>query len=207
VNTLARLVSYAFHPLLMPTYLFALFTVVFPAALDPIPAQNHNLFLVLIFIVTFVLPILNAAILKSFGMISSFHMASQQERHFPFILVSLIYVCVTYLLYWKSRIDLNDNFLKLMIIIDMLVVAATLVTFIYKISIHSLTIWGMVGVLIPLNKISEEGALFYPVLVVVVLAGIIMSSRLTIGAHTLKEVMWGSVVGLSVGILGMSIFF
>ena len=89
----------------------------------------------------------------------------------------------------------------------MLVVAATLVTFIYKISIHSLTIWGMVGILIPLNKISEEGALFYPVLVVIILAGVIMSSRVALGAHSLKEVIWGSVVGLSVIILGMSIFF
>jgi membrane-associated phospholipid phosphatase len=207
VNTLARVVSYVFHPLLIPTYLFLLFAVVFPLGLEPIPSQSHNVFLILIFIVTFVLPILNAAILKAFGMISSFTMEDRKERVFPFILVSLIYVCITYLLYWKSRIDVTDNFLKLMIIIDMLVVGATLITFFYKVSIHSLAMWGVIGILIPLHKINDAGTLFYPAVVSVILAGIVMSSRLALGAHTLKEVLWGSVVGLALSITGMLIFF
>jgi hypothetical protein len=207
VNILARFISVVFHPLLIPTYLFLLFTVAFPAGLDPIPPESQSVFIILIFIVTFALPALNVAILKTFGSIRSYQMTTRRERIFPFILISAIYVAITALFYFKSRIGLNDNFLKIMIIVDMLVILTTIVTFFYKISVHSVAVWGVIGILIPLNKMTEINALFFPALAVVILAGFIMSARLVLQVHSLKEVMWGAVAGLAGSVAGMLLLF
>jgi hypothetical protein len=175
--------------------------------LEPIPAASQPIFIVLVFVVTFALPALNIWILKSFRLVGSVKMEERGERIFPFILICMIYIGITYMFYWKSRIDLSDNFMKMMIVIDALVIAATIATFFFKVSVHSLAIWGNIGILIPLNKITGMGALFFPVLAVIVLAGLIMSSRMMTGVHSLKEVLWGSIIGLATSVAGMLILY
>ena len=125
----------------------------------------------------------------------------------PFVFISLIYLAVTYLFYLHGRMNLNDNFMKLMVIIGALVIVSTVATFFFKVSVHSLTIWGVIGILLPLNKITEVSTLFYPTLVVIMLAGWIMAARLQEEAHSSREVMWGGVLGLVTGATGMWILF
>jgi hypothetical protein len=206
-NNLARFISVVFHPLLIPTYSFSLLALLYPHGLEPIPPASHSVFIILIFIVTFALPLLNISILKAFGFVKSYQMPTRSERIVPFVLVSVIYIAITCLFFWKSRIALSDNFMKFMIIIDMLVIVATILTVFMKVSIHSLTVWGVIGILIPLNKVTGVEILFYPALIMVALAGIIMSCRLILQVHTLREVLLGSVAGLATSIVGMMIFF
>jgi hypothetical protein len=89
----------------------------------------------------------------------------------------------------------------------MLVIVATIATFFFKVSVHSITMWGLVGMLVPLNKITEVNTLFYPTLGVIALSGFIMSARLQTGAHTSREVMWGSIMGLATAVTGMLLLF
>jgi len=149
----------------------------------------------------------NVGIFKSFGAIRSFAMPERRERLMPFVFISAIYVAVTYLFHLHGRMNLNDNFLKFMIIIDMLVVVATIATFFFKVSVHSVTAWGLIGMLVALNKISDVSAIFYPTLGVIVLAGFIMAARLSLDSHTPREVMWGAVLGLATSITGMWLLF
>lgn len=203
----ARIVSVIFHPLLMPTYLFSILGRALPNALEPIRPELHLKFLIFIFIVTFLLPVMNVGIFKAFGTIRTFSIPDRKERLIPFAFISAIYLIVTYLFYSQTRMNLNDNLLKFMVIIDLLVVVATVATFFFKVSVHCIAAWGFIGIMVPLNKISEVKALFYPTLCIIVLAGIIMSARLQIGAHTSREVMWGGVLGLATSVLGMIVLF
>jgi hypothetical protein len=207
VNALARTLSILFHPLLMATYLFSLLAWALPSALSPLKPDSHLTFIILIFIVTFILPVTNIGIFKAFGTIHSFEMKERRERILPFIFITLIYIIVTYLFYYKVRISLNDNFLKLMFIIDLLVIVATIATFFFKVSVHSIGIWGFIGITMLLTKISELPTLFYSAVLLIVLAGFIMSSRLWLQAHSSREVMWGAVLGLATSITGMLILF
>ncbi len=65
-----------------------------------------------------------------------------------------------------------------MVIVASLVVFSAIVTFFYKISIHSLAACGMIGILLPMNKAIENNALLWPTAIAIVLAGLIMSARL-----------------------------
>lgn len=207
MNVLARIVSILFHPLLLATYLFALFSLALPAGLDPLKDDGHWNFVFLIFCVTFLLPALNIGIFKTFGSIKSLAMEERQERVIPFSFIAILYIVVTYLFYSRTRVGLNDNLLKFLIVIDILVLTATVLTVFYKISIHSMAIWGFIGILLPLNKVSEDGALLYPTILSIVLAGVIMSARLQLHAHTPREIMVGGMTGFAVTFAAMVIMF
>lgn len=207
VNVLARIVSILFHPLLLATYMFALFSFALPAGLDPLKDDGHLNFVFLIFCVTFLLPALNIGIFKTFGSIKSLAMEEKRERIIPFSFIAILYGVVTYLFYSRTRVSLDDNLLKFLIIIDILVLVATVVTVFYKVSVHSMAIWGLIGILLPLNKVSEDGALFYPTILSIVVAGIVMTARLQLNAHSPGEVIVGGMLGITTSFAAMTIMF
>lgn len=94
-----------------------------------------------------------------------------------------------------------------MMIVSAMVVFATTVTFFYKLSVHSLAMWGAVGMMLPMNKVSEMGSLLIPTVVVIVVAGMVMSARLALNAHTPREILIGSTSGFAIGFFGMIILF
>ena len=88
-----------------------------------------------------------------------------------------------------------------------MVVFATVVTFFYKLSVHSLSLWGAVGMMLPMNKVSEANELLIPTVLVILIAGLVMSSRLALDAHSPREVMVGSISGFAIGFFGMILLF
>lgn len=203
----ARFISVMFHPLLMATYLFGLLSLELPMALFPIQSAGHQWFMLIIFIVSFFLPASSIGIFKILGSIKSLTMDNRNERLIPFSLITIFYFMFTYMLYYKFKIGLSDNVFKMMLIVDGLVLVSTLITFFYKLSVHSVAICGLLGIIIPLNKVAERNQLLFPTIILILLAGIIMSSRLKLNVHTPREVLIGSLTGLATGFLGMMILF
>lgn len=198
----AKIISAVFHPLLMTTYLFLLLTYFLPVILQP--AQPSPWIILLIFITTFALPAANFLLLRMTGSISDLSMPHRHHRILPFIFISAIYVFVTVMFYWKFPIP---NLLRLMMIVSTMVVFATVATFFYKLSVHSLAMWGAVGMMLPMNKVSEVGSLLIPTAIVIIIAGIVMSARLALNAHTPREILIGSTSGFAIGFFGMIILF
>lgn len=207
MNWVARLVSILFHPLLMATYMCLLFIVAMPSALEPFRQETFSGLLTLIFLVTFLLPAINILVFKIFGSISSLSMPDRRDRIIPFVFITILYVSMTLLFYWRFRIDFTDNVLKFFVIIDLLAMTSAIVTFFYKVSVHSIGICGLLGIVLPLNTLSENGALFYPTVGLIVLTGIVMSSRLQLHAHTLREVTVGGVLGFTISFIAMNVLF
>jgi hypothetical protein len=158
-----------------------------------------------IFLITFILPTLYILVLRSFGNLTSLTMENREQRLQPFFFIAVIYIMVTFFLYY--RLTFSFNFNKLMVIVTALVVVSWLITFFFKMSIHSLAMGGTIGILLPLNKVNEEATLLWPTAFVILIAGLVMSSRLQLGAHTSREVMYGGAVGVMVGMTGMAILF
>jgi membrane-associated phospholipid phosphatase len=207
VNVIARIISLVFHPLLLSTYLFCLFAFTLPVAFDPIREDNIWRFIALLFGVTFVFPALNISLLKAFGTIRTYQMVGRRERIIPFVFISALYCGVTYLFFSRQQVSFSDNFVKFLIIIDALVLVSTIATFFYKVSVHSLGAWGLIGILLPLNRLTDSGELFYPLLATIVVAGVIMSARLKLNVHTPREVMIGSLLGFATSFIGMRLLF
>jgi membrane-associated phospholipid phosphatase len=191
----------------MATYLFALLSFALPSALDPIPMRGHDGFVLIIFIVSFVLPAINLLLFKIFGSIKSLTMRDRKDRIVPFCFSAVLYLVVTFFFARNYSIGMADNVLKLMVIMNALMLVATIITFFYKISIHSIALAGLVGIVLPLNRISDTDRLFIPTLALILLTGIVMSSRLQLNAHSPRQVMMGSLVGFTTGMAGVMILF
>ncbi len=176
----------------------------FPLMLEISP-RNFNLILGFVFCFTFILPVVNIIMFRYFGTISSYTMHTRHERLVPFIAISIIYLVMIFLFY--NKLPLSENFNKLMAIVTALVVVSTLVTLFYKISIHSIAASGMIGIMLPLNKAIENNVLLWPTAIALVIAGLIMSARLYLNAHTFNEVLTGALTGFTVGFAGMLILF
>jgi hypothetical protein len=158
-----------------------------------------------VFMVTFALPAFNLITFRYFGNISSLELRNHKERVLPFFFIALIYILVTGLFYYK--LPISGNFIKLMIIVSTLVLVSAIVTVFYKISIHSLALWGGIGILLPLNKVVDNGALLWPTIGVIFSAGLVMSSRLLLNAHVPREILLGSLLGFALGFGGMIVLF
>jgi hypothetical protein len=204
LRTAAYIVSVVFHPLLLTSYLLIILGIYFPVFLS-ISSSNFKVILSFVFGFTCLLPIVNILMFKYFGTISSFSMQSRYERIVPFLAISVIYLVTTYLFFMKLPISANLN--KLIAIVSTLVLVSTLVTFFFKISVHSLAAGGFVGILLPLNKAIENGALLWPTAGLFVVAGIVMSARLLLNAHSPREVYSGAVVGFFIGFAGILLLF
>jgi hypothetical protein len=114
-----------------------------------------------------------------------------------------MYSLVAFLFYYK--LPFSANFNKLMLIVAALVVVATLITFVYKVSVHSLALGGFVGILFPLIRFSPT--LLFPTTFIVAITGIVISSRLILDAHTPRETLVGSLAGVLTGYCGMLLLF
>jgi hypothetical protein len=106
----------------MATYLFCVFAFFFPVGFEPLNESSIWRFILIITFSTFLIPGLLIGLFKSMGAIREIAMETRRERVLPFILITAIYVGVTYSFYSLNRVNSNDNFLKFLIIIDALVV-------------------------------------------------------------------------------------
>lgn len=202
MKPVAYAISVVFHPLLLSTYLFALLFFYYPLMFQP--HRPTAALLGIIALMTFVLPAINFLFFRWSGTIRNLNMPSRGERLLPFSVVSVLYALVTYMFYWKLPIP---NLVELMMIITAMVIAGALLTFFHKVSIHSLAIWGCVGILLPLIKSEGGRVLLLPTAAIIVFAGLVMSARLYLNAHTPREVLAGSLIGITIGFSGMSVLF
>jgi hypothetical protein len=182
-----------FHPLLMATYLIILLGKFFPAMLMIGP---RHVWLI-------VVPAINLLLFRYLGSIQSLYLESRKERILPFLFISVMYGLVAFLFYYK--LPFSANFNKLMVIVASLVIVATLITLFYKVSVHSLALGGLVGILFPLIRFLP--ALLLPTTLTVAVTGLVISSRLLLGAHTPRETLVGSLTGVLTGYGGMLLLF
>lgn len=192
---LALLVSYLFQPLLIPTliFLFLLFGV---PEISASQYYNEWLIVLMVFMTTFLIPVLSLITMKLTGNIATFHLKSREERVFPFSMVSLFYVLSSYLFYLKFEIE--PVFTLSLVSISICVILLTSISFFWKISAHMVGISGFLAIIFVLAIKNPGVNLVYIMLPLIMISGIVGSSRLYLNAHSPMEIMGGFILGFSV---------
>ena len=203
-TTLARVLSAVFHPLLMPTILFSILLFAAPGALgvSTFGTPFKLSLLMLIAISTFFVPAFLIYFLYRTGYIRSLHMNELQDRRLPYFMTALLYTTATLLFAFRLP-QLSDMAPEIGIVLGSITVSVTLVGLIslfWKISAHSVGISGMVGALLGVAIKSGELTLLYPLLALIVLAGLLASARLHLNAHTPSQIAAGMGLGLVVSL-------
>jgi hypothetical protein len=138
------------------------------------------------------------------GTIQNLHMPTRRERIAPFLFITLLYIGVTALTYFKVPIPIV---VKLMVVSTLLVAAVSASVFFIKISAHAVGIAGLTGILLALAAFYSVNSLMLPAIGSVMLSGLVMSGRLALNAHTIQEITWGGVLGFAIGFGGVLMLF
>jgi hypothetical protein len=186
----SKLLSVLFHPINFALVGSLIYFLLVPKF---IYKPQEKSILIVIFIGTYVFPLLLLLLLKKFKMIDSYQMRTIDERKFPTLLfISLCYIIGNWL-FKSNMVDL----LSLMFFGYGLLLICTYLLFYtkLKLSLHTAAIGGLIGFVICFSHFFRVNLIFLLALLFV-LSGLVASARLKLGAHTFGEVIIGFVLGL-----------
>lgn len=198
MKTLAKVVSVVFHPLLIPTISFALLMAMYPEMYF----NNNTLawfILCFTFGFTFILPVLSLFLMYRMGMVSSITVEDRKERLIPYLTTIAYILGEAYLLFKQALFD--DFYAWCLLIVAICIGLVSVINQLFKISAHAVGIAGLVGLLFRLSLTNHDHFTYFIFIGVLLVAGIVMSSRLYLKVHTPQEVYSGFGLGFSVGFI------
>ena len=188
---LYKFISYIFHPVLTPIVCTLLYFIIIP---NHIPRKFAYWVLIIVFVTTYIFPLLLLYFLKKVKLIENYQLSSINERKFPI----LFFTSVT--LFLGIRL-LKFNIIDLLAFSFFGCALALSISFILlfikiKTSLHTLGISGLIGFI---SIISYEYKLNLLILLILLflLFGIVATSRLKLKAHTMSEIFIGLIIGFT----------
>jgi hypothetical protein len=149
---------------------------------------------IIVFMFSFVFPALNILVLYKLKRLPSLSLSNPSERTFPYIMTSMFYFGLFYLLK-----DVNIwNELKLLVLGGgIAILFCALINLKTKISAHMTGVGGLLGSLISLSYIIRfDMTLFY--IMAIIVAGIVGAARLYLKEHRPAQIYSGFALGLFV---------
>lgn len=198
-KTIAKTLSVLFHPIVYPTYGFLLlffFDELFVVRINP---QAKLYVLGIVFMNTFLLPIILLLIFKKRGIISSLELENRMERFYPLFISLLFYATTWYLI---DRLPLPLLYSYILAISTILVLLAIGINFFFKISLHSMGAAAFSSALLGVSYFYNL-QIMLAVSILFLLTGLIASSRLVLKAHRPSQVYVGLVLGFLSGFFGL----
>ena len=195
----ASFITLVFHPVLLPLYgLLLIFNI--PALLSFLPGPARRIIFTMVLVNTVILPIAMLPLLKLRNVISSYRLETRTERIIPLLTTSLMYLVTAVMVF---RLQLPALIKVYIFSASCVVLATALLNFRWKLSVHAAGAGAMLAMVaflsfrIPAGNVLVLGA-------VILVAGLVMTSRLWLRAHTPAEVWTGFITGFGVMSLAMN---
>lgn len=190
-NRLAKGISCAFHPLLIPCYVLLLLLNINSSNSLMVPVSYKMILLGIVLLTTFLFPLFLTYLLLRLQVISSFFLHRKEERVFVILAVSIFYYLTYYLL---KGVHLSVIFSYFMLGCTILAILTLVVNFYFRISFHMIGIGSVTGLFMGISLkfgINFNGVLFASILT----AGMIGYARLKLNAHNPAEIYSGYFMG------------
>lgn len=220
MNALYRFFAYffsvVFHPLLMLTYMLIILLLVNPYLFGASIIERKDVFVLVVFLSTFLIPAFSVFMMKALGLVSSIELKDKQERIGPYILTGVFYLWVFRNLLDNPDIPLAFKIFALGATIGLFL--AFFVNLFSKVSMHGVGMGGLLGmVLITTLRFSYESFVFQLggdvfqmsmntlLIFVILICGIVGTSRLLLDAHHPRDLYGGFVIGFGTQFLALII--
>jgi membrane-associated phospholipid phosphatase len=204
----AQILSALLHPLLMPTIIFGILFYVAPEAIQNLELFNDSArvgvmslkigLLLLIFLQTFILPVFTIYCLHRFGFVNDLKMETLEDRRLPYIVTVAIYTFVA--TFFTMKLKQLPEVAIILTGIAFSIAAVAIISLYWKISAHAVGISGTLGALIGIVIKFQSYELFYPIIAVILIEGLLIAARLKLNAHTPAQVIAGSFLGLIISL-------
>lgn len=203
-DNLAYFISLIFHPLLMPSYLFLFIMTSATSFLQPLRIESLVEILAIIFIVTFIIPVISIGTLRLTNFISDFHLEDRKQRFTPFLFICCFYAITAYMFY--ARLSINNLLVIIFFAITFLIILLTIITYFWKISVHGASIGGVAGFIFALGLLHPIVNFPFILAALMVIAGMVLYARLMLNAHTPLQVYSGTALGFIICFLSLYFF-
>ena len=196
-NRLAKIISVVFNPLLIPTFGILLLFNMDTFITYVIPARAKTLVTIIVLINTAIAPFLAIIFMKRVGFINDLLLDKRNERLLPMIIGVLLYFFTYYILRQSSLPSLvHFYFLGA----TMLVIISLFITLKWKISLHMVSMGGLTGLLLVTTFLLKTD-IVYLITAVILISGLVGTSRLILKLHTPGQVFAGFILGVSLMLL------
>lgn len=202
---LAYFISFVFHPLLMPSYLFLFIMTFANSVMQPLSAESLFEVLGIIFIVTFVIPAISIGTLRLSNLITDFHLEDNKQRFTPFLFICCFYAITTYMFY--DKLSISNLLVVIFFAITLLIILLTIITYYWKISVHGASIGGVAGFIFALGMLHPLVNFALILAVLMLIGGLVIYARLMLNAHTPLQVYTGVVLGFMICFFSLLFFF
>ncbi|PHI19744.1 hypothetical protein CEQ90_10975 [Lewinellaceae bacterium SD302] len=213
---IAWLVSGVFHPLLIPSYMLVILVLVNPFLFG---REDVGLIFLSVLASTLVLPLVAVAVMRGLEMIDSFQLEDRMERIGPYLVVLILYIWMYLNFARRGTVPTAYTAFTLGMVIALSV--SFFINVFSKISAHAVGMGGLVAmVLATMLFFDSQGLKFvlgglgtYRVstslllLLVIIIAGLVGSSRLRLKAHVPLEIYAGYVVGFISQLIALKYHF
>lgn len=209
-KTLARLLSLLFHPLLVLTYALLLLMLINPYAFSvrSVADKRAMMLLLSVFTTSFMLPAFGVALMKPLGLIKTWQMEDKMERTGPYILAGVFYLWL-----YKNLLSTGqapDLFATCTLGATIALFLTFFINIFTKISAHAVGMGGLVAMFLLAMKTWGDGMFDLPALggvlqlslnvvlaTVIIIAGLVGTARLALGAHESRDLYRGYAVGIA----------
>jgi membrane-associated phospholipid phosphatase len=185
-----KFISTILHPIVLPTLGVFLYFVFVSKSFDK---RLQLIVLGLVFVLTYVVPVLLLLFLKNFGFIKDFQVSTIKERRFPVIFMILL------LYFLGNTIIQIPTIRNLGILFYGTSLSLTCIYLLFSVklksSLHLVSMGNMIGFFLIMTNINSLSML--PIIILLILlSGILASSRLYLKAHTPVELLIGFFLGI-----------
>jgi hypothetical protein len=170
--------------------------------------------LMMMVLYTAVIPMISVLLMVALNMVSSIMMEEKSERIGPLLLVMVLYFWVYYNL--SNSNDVPTIFSTFLLGVVIALALAFVINVLDKISLHTVGMGGLVGMLmITMGLFGANGIVVggYTVglgvllIIGVVIAGLVGTARLALGAHDKVQIYAGYLVGFLSQLVALKFYF
>jgi membrane-associated phospholipid phosphatase len=199
LRAVAKLVSYLFHPLFLPTYIFFWVLLRLPfefAGITPLTLFARK---ITVFWMTAFFPAFSVFLLWRLKFIANIFLKTQKERIAPYIITMIFYWWMWYL---------SRNFTDQPIVLKFFffgiftsTIFALIINSFFKISMHAMGIGGALAFVI-ITGFYYGVYLGTDITIMVLLAGLVCTARLLLGHHNNLQIYAGLILGILCQLIG-----
>ena len=193
----ARVVSMLFTPFYLP--ILGLAILFFLSYLNLYQPGYKFLVLAVVYFFTILLPTLLIHLYRNYHGWSPIELGSKERRIVPYVISILCYLSCLHIMEQMH----TPYFMRSIVVCALVIqIVCALINVWWKISTHTAGIGGVAGALFVFSEVFRFNPLWWMCLVLVI-AGVLGTSRMILRQHTLPQVVAGFLVGVVCAVIGI----
>ncbi len=193
----AKVISYVFHPLFIPTYIFLALAYLFPIEFQ-LDQRPFLIQFISVFWMSAFFPAFSVFLLWRLKFINSVFLKTRKERIAPYIITMVFYWWLWYL----SKNFTDQPFVLRVFFLGIFLTTpiALILNNFFKISMHAIGV-GSAAAFIAIVAFNGSIHMGVPLSIALLIAGLVCTARFIVSDHTNKDIYTGLIIGIACQLL------